>query len=415
MDHDDGSSQAVQGTHHAAQARRVELVHEKAPEDTVDEAHSSHESDSSSDVTYPEGGRAAWSVVLGSWLASFGSVSFMNSIGTFQAYLIRNQLRDSSSTSVGWIFGVFTGLTFLLGILVGPIFDARGPHELICLGGAATVLYLMLLSVCSEYWQFMLVFGLIGGISLSLVLGPSLSIVGHYFHKRRGFATGIASSGGAVGGIVFSLMLQKLSATVGFAWAVRAVAFVCLTTFTIAILLLRHRLPTRPLTFSSVRPDLSAFRNGAFVFTSAGVFFLEWGLFIPFSYITSFALDHQQDADFSYMLISLLNAGGILGRWIPAYYADRLGRFNMLIIVVAGCGISSVCLWLPAGSSQALMVTYALMFGFFGGSTVSLAPVCVGQLCKIESYGSWYATAFVVVSMRLVTPLPATSLYTHAN
>lgn len=404
--------QAVQDTHHAAQAGPLEPVIEKEPSDTVNEAHSDHKSNSSNGVTYPEGGRAAWAVVLGSWLALFGSVSFMNSIGIFQAYLTRNQLRDSSSTAVGWIFGVFTGLTFLLGIQVGPVFDARGPRELICLGGAATVLYLMLLSVCAEYWQFMLVFGLIGGTSLSLVFGPSLSIVAHYFHKRRGFATGVASSGGAVGGIVLPLMLQKLSVTVGFAWAVRAVAFVCLTTFTIAVLLIHHRLPTRPLKFSSVRPDFSAFRNGAFVFTSAGVFFLEWGLFIPFSYITSFALDHQQASGFSYMLISLLNVGGILGRWIPAYYADRLGRFNMLIIVVAGCGISSACLWLPAGSSQALMITYTLVFGFFSGSTVSLAPVCVGQLCKIESYGSWYATAFVVVSLRLVASLPAQYLST---
>src|SRR5688572_3677119 len=42
-------------------------------------------------VTYPEGGWTAWGVVLGSWLALFGSMSFMNSLGAFQAYLLRNQ------------------------------------------------------------------------------------------------------------------------------------------------------------------------------------------------------------------------------------------------------------------------------------------------------------------------------------
>jgi len=147
-------------------------------------------------ANYPEGGWRAWGVVVGSWCALFGSVSFMNSIGTFQAYLLRHQLRDYTPFTVGWIFGVYNGLTFLLGFQSGPIFDARGPRELIAGGGVLTVLYLMLLGVCDRYWHFMLVFGIVGGLSLSLVFTPAIAIVAHYFDKRRGLATGIASSGG---------------------------------------------------------------------------------------------------------------------------------------------------------------------------------------------------------------------------
>ncbi|CAH0003412.1 unnamed protein product [Clonostachys byssicola] len=368
--------------------------------------HRHSDDESGLDVTYPEGGCIAWAVVAGSWLALFGSMSFMNSVGTFQAYLMHNQLKGLSSTAIGWIFGVYTGLTFLLGVQVGPIFDATGPRQLIGVGGLTTVLYLVLLGQCSEYWHFMLVFGVLGGFSLSLVFSPAISIVAHYFHKRRGLATGIASSGGAAGGIVFPLMLQRLFSTIGFVWAVRVAALVCAITFTTAVFLIRPRFPQKPLILSSVRPKFSVFRNGALAFTSLSVFFLEWGLFIPFSYLTSYALDHQQSSEFSYMLMSLINAGGIFGRWIPGFYADRFGRFNILILAILGCGVCNACFWLPAESSQSLMIFYALAFGFFSGSTVSLAPVCVGQLCKIEAYGRYYATAYVVVSASTFTATP---------
>ncbi|KAJ6189736.1 hypothetical protein N7519_004644 [Penicillium mononematosum] len=209
-------------------------IHSAVPPESIDD---------SAVTKYPEGGWSAWGVVLGSWMALFGSMSFMNSIGTFQTYLLRNQLSNYSPEAVGWIFGVYNGLTFLLGIQAGPIFDARGPRELICCGGILTILYLMLLGTCTEYWHFMLVYGVLGGISLSLIFGPAIAIVAHYFSARRGFATGIASSGGAVGGVVFPLMLQRLFDTVGFAWATRIAGFVCIVTFVLAAILIRPRFP----------------------------------------------------------------------------------------------------------------------------------------------------------------------------
>ncbi|KAH7140064.1 major facilitator superfamily domain-containing protein [Dactylonectria estremocensis] len=365
-----------------------------------------HPTDDSDDPTYPEGGWAAWSIVLGSWMALFGSMSFMNSIGTFQAYLVRHQLQSSSVTAVGWIFGVYNGLTFLLGVQAGPIFDARGPRELVFCGGVCTVLYLVLLGFCTQYWHFMLVFGVLGGTSLSLVFGPAIAIVAHYFSRKRAFASGIASSGGAVGGIVFPIMLQKLFASVGFAWATRIAAFICLFTFALSVALIRPRFSTKPLTLSTIRPDIFIFRQAALTLTSAGVFFMEWGLFVPLSYLTSYALDNRHSVAFSYMQLSLVNAGGILGRWVAGYFADRFGRFNLLIITVLGGGICCLCFWLPARSSQPLLILFSFSFGFFNGGNVSLAPVCIGQLCGIESYGRYYATAYVLVSISTFTGTP---------
>lgn len=357
------------------------------------------------DIFYPEGGRQAWLVVLGSWLSCFGSMGLMNCLGIFQAYLSTNQLATYSSASISWIFGVYSFLAFFCGVEVGPMFDAKGPRLLIFLGGLGTVVFLILLGFCEEYWQFMLVFGLLGGISLSFAFSPSISIVAHYFHRRRGFAVGIASSGASIGGVVFPLIFQPLSSRLGFAWATRVIALIDLLTFTLAFLLIKARFPSKPATFERLVPDLRIFRSRDLVLATMGIFFMEWGLFIPLTYLTSFALDIDMSAESAYLLLSLVNAAAVFGRCIPGYCADKIGRFNTLIITMGLCLVFITCFWMPAataGDGHALTFVFAVLFGFASGSNVSLAPVCIGQLCNIERFGRYYATAYVIVSIRYV-------------
>jgi MFS family permease len=59
------------------------------------------------------------------------------------------------------------------------------------------------------------VFSIIGGIASSLTFTPSIAAVGHWFHKKRGNATGIAATGGAFGGVIFPLLLQNLIPKIG--------------------------------------------------------------------------------------------------------------------------------------------------------------------------------------------------------
>ncbi|CAI7629500.1 unnamed protein product [Penicillium manginii] len=147
-----------------------------------------------------------------------------------------------------------------------------------------------------------------------------------------------------------------------------------------------------------------------------GMFFMEWGLFVPITYLTSYALSQGMSPQFSFLLLSLINVGAIFGRWIPGYCADRIGRFNTFIITIFGCLLFTACLWMPAKSSKPITTVFALLFGFFSGSNVSLAPVCIGQLCKLEAYGRYYATAYAIVSISTLTGIPiAGEILTRCN
>lgn len=348
--------------------------------------------------TYPEGGLQAWLVVFGSFLGLFASLGLVNTIGTFQAYIETHQLKEYSSGSVGWIFGVYVFMTFFCGVQIGPIFDARGPRLLVLAGSVCGMAMILLVGVCTQYWHFMLVIGILGGLGASLIFTPAISAIGHYFLERRGVATGIASTGGSIGGIAFPLILEALFPKIGWAWATRVVALICFVAFALASLLIRSRLPQKPFSKENILPDFRILREPRFALTTASVFFIEWGMFIPISFISSYALDHGFSTHFSYQILAIANAGSFFGRWLPGFFSDFLGRFNTLIATVALCLLCNACLWLPAGNSLALLVIFALLFGFSSGSNISLTPVCVGQLCKTEHYGRYYATAYTVVS-----------------
>ncbi|KAI9038069.1 uncharacterized protein KD926_011307 [Aspergillus affinis] len=294
-----------------------------------DSSHNASETNNS-ELTYPEGGWAAWSVVLGSWMACCGTMGLLNSLGIFQAYLEGSELQSFSSGQIAWIFGVYSFLAFFCGIQVGPIFDAKGPRVLVICGSIGTVLCLILLGWCSLYWHFMVVFGLFGGISLSLTFNPAISIVAHYLNRRRGLATGITSSGASFGGLVFPLLFQNVVSKLGFAWATCVIALVNGVAFIIAILLIRPRFGPKSSTIGAILPDISIFGNACLMLASMGIFFMEWGLFVPITYLTSYSLSHGLSPRFSYLLLSLINTGAIFGRWIPGYCADRIGRFNTI-------------------------------------------------------------------------------------
>lgn len=264
----------------------------------------------------------------------------------------------------------------------------------------------------------MLVFGVLGGVGTSLIFTAAISSIGHWFLVKRGNATGIGATGGSFGGIIFPLMLQRLFPTVGFAWATRVMGFIFLGLLIVANVLIKSRLPPKP--GGSVLPDPRIFRDFAFFLTTIGVFFEEWGLFVPIAYLIIFAMSTGVISEaFSYQLIAIFNAGSCVGRWAPGYVADKLGRFNTMIIALVICAVSAIGLWLPAAliaesgpeSSNksaiiGLLVTFSIFMGFGSGSNISLTPVCVGQMCDTNVYGRYYATCYTIVSFGTLTGIP---------
>jgi hypothetical protein len=133
-------------------------------------------------------------------------------------------------------------------------------------------------------------------------------------------ATGIACTGGSIGGIVFPFMLQELIPEVGFPWSCRFVGFVCLTLCIFANILIKSRLS--PLENADVYLDLRISKNAPFSITTLGIFLIEWGLFVPITYISSYALSEGFSQAFAFQILPIMNVG---------YQASMLTKFATTI------------------------------------------------------------------------------------
>jgi MFS family permease len=266
-----------------------------------------------------------------------------------------------------------------------------------------------------------LVFGLLGGLASALLFTPSIAAVGHFFRERRGFATGIASTGGGIGGVCIPLMLQSLFDRVGWGWGIRALALLSLVLSGLSNFLLRSRLP--PALNASTHPDVRIFHNIPFALTTLGVFLLEFALFIPLTYISTYAISRGFSPPFASQVVTILNAGSVVGRVLPGWYADKIGPFNANMIAVIITAVSCLAVWLPSSilvatrispsdggdsnsAATAPIVIFALLFGFTSGSNISLVPVSIGRLCATTNYGRYYATCYTAVSVATLVGVP---------
>ncbi|KAI3391296.1 hypothetical protein diail_7627 [Diaporthe ilicicola] len=415
--HSDGEDACEHEHGPSSQSTSSTSMHAGRAPSTLPERVASRMSASSA-LTFPEGGLHGWLAVVGSFCAMLSVFGIINSSAVFESYFSTHQLANHSASQIGWIFSIYLFCVFFVGIQVGPIFDRYGARWLVATGSLLIVLSLMLLGLCKEYYQILLTYSVMGGLGGALLNSPAYGTIAHFFNARRGFATGIATTAGGIGGIVFPIMLQKLLPRLGFAWSTRILGFILLAVAVPSNLWVRSRLPPRKHSNSSpesrgwrnkiasVLPDFRVFRDKRFALAATGIFFMEWGLFIPITFIVSYAAAHGKNATDSYTLLSLLNAGSVAGRFLPGLMADRFGRFNVILVTIALCCASVLGLWLPAGDSQAIIIAFAVVFGFASGSNLGLVPVCLGQLCDSRDYARYISTANFLASFGTLSSVP---------
>ncbi|KAJ5826697.1 hypothetical protein N7447_003460 [Penicillium robsamsonii] len=367
---------------------------------------------------YPEGGLKAWSVVLGAWCAMIPSMGLLNSLGALQPWTSTHQLKDYSESSIGWIYGTYTFFLFLGGAQFGCVSNiySRPPYCNTFTTNALTPEEIE--SDCQqEYYQIFLSFSVLGGISASTLFTPPLAAVGHWFNVRRGWATGVACTAGGAGGCIFPLIILFVAPRIGFPWAIRIIALVCALLCSIACLTLRTRLPPKKAIASL---DFKALKDIKYGSATLAVFFAEFAAFVPITYVTSYTLHAGFDEQLSYAILVFLNLGAVFGRFLPGLVADRMGRFNVMIVNCCMCSLFTLILWLCGDlvepNNLGIVISYAVLFGFWSGSAISIAPVCISQVCEIQDYGKRVGTTWTLVSFGTLIALPiAGAIQQHNN
>ena len=199
---------------------------------------------------------------------------------------------------------------------------------------------------------------------------------------------------------------------IGFKWTVRAIAAILLPFVLCGPLVLTSRFRSS----SKIRwlPDLSVLREGRVAVMTMGACFIELAFFIPVTYLPSYAIANGQSSQDAYRLLTLLNVGSLIGRWIPGYLGDKLGRFNAQISALVLCLVATLTIWLPFGGTKSTTITFAIVFGIASGSNISLTPVCIAQICRTEDYGRYYSCVYAIASFGSLLGVPIGGSLTQA-
>jgi MFS family permease len=137
------------------------------------------------------------------WAASIFAVPMKDDLGWGNAALF------FALSLRGWV-GI------VVAPFVGPYLDrARGVRAFAIAGGLINVGSLLLIGFVQTEWQFVLLFGVIGGVSQAFQSGPTV-IIPKWFVRKRGMAVSLASAGGGLAALVLPPLLVGLDEAVGW-------------------------------------------------------------------------------------------------------------------------------------------------------------------------------------------------------
>jgi len=320
--------------------------------------------------------RRAWVVV---W-ATFVCLAVIFGVSYSFAAFFENFAKEFAAqrADVSWIFGLCGLVYFVLGAGGGMLADRWGPR-LVCMTGMVFIaMGLFLTSLAQSLTTVYLSYGLLVGLGIAFVYTPSIASVQPWFNKRRGLASGIASSGVGAGTLILPVVVSYLLTEINWREALQMMSLgVLLIGLTAGFLL--KRAPNLSGNTSGQLPGLTlsaALKTPSFKWLYMGTLLGAPVMFVPFAHISAAARDAGVPDAQAVGLVGLIGIGSLVGRFAIGWLADRMGRIKTLMLMQGLMGLSYL-VWAGA-QDRWVFAVFALWFGLSYGSIVSLLPaICM--------------------------------------
>jgi MFS family permease len=323
-----------------------------------------------------------WIVVAAAFvvmLVGFGSAY------TFAAFFPSLQEAFGASRGdVSLVFSLAGFLYFALGPLAGALADRHGPRLPIGLGVALLAAGLAAAGGAGSLLQVYLAYGVGVGVGVGLSYVPAVGAVQPWFARRRAQASGYAVAGIGVGTLLMPPLAVELIAAFGWRGAYLALGALALALGGAAAWLIERSPAARGLhpDGAATPPPAAgalrgldvreAMRSRTFWALYAACLAVGFGVFSPFVHLAPYSLDLGHPERAGVLLLSLMGAGSLAGRFFLGGLADRFGRRRSLLLMFAGIFLAQL-IWLASSSLPAL-ACYALLHGCFYGGFVALIP-----------------------------------------
>ncbi|KAH8702473.1 MFS monocarboxylate transporter [Talaromyces proteolyticus] len=372
-------------------------------------------------------------VVLGGFFALFATVGINSMFGVFEAYYKKNQLSDESQFTISWLGAISVTCVYSGTFVVGSLVDKFGGKIMIYIGSVGIVSALMLTSLCTKLYQFILAQGVLLGVSMAMVFCPSTVYVSQWFKKKSGTAMGIVLSGAAVAGTTLPIAIERLLTypNLKFEWTMRIVGFIMLPLLAITCVFVRpppninanlvdERSPETIVSQQTPKPlaeelehasmtnkreaDFSILRKPVVRLTCLSLFIVYFGMLSPLFYISSYAISKGFSSSLAFYSVSIINAFSFVGRITMGIVSDHYGTFNSITFSTFVAGIVVLC-WTTVNSVAGLVI-FSIAYGFLEGSIFALQTACATQLSPPHARGVTLGAIMASISLSSLAGTP---------
>jgi len=290
-------------------------------------------------------------------------------------------------------------------VIAGRIQDRFGPLGCSLAGGLLVSIGFFLCSYSTTLTYFYICFGVIGGLGNGFGYATPIAVMSKWFPDKRGLAVGIAVGGYGAGSAIFGPLSQlKLIPAYGLPATFQILGGIFLVmTMTGALLLRNPPAGWRPAGWSPETAKAKTSRD--FTPTEVlrtGNFYLMWvgfalgtsaGLMVisqlvPFAKSVGIAA-----ASLSTMSLVVGAFGNASGRILSGWMSDRLGRINVLRVMI---GISMVAMpaLYAAGSNVALLYLAVFVVYWCYGTQLSVNGAAASDFWGLRNAGMNYGMLF---------------------
>jgi sugar phosphate permease len=384
-----------------------------------------------------------------------GACVFITMYLSGTVYMGFTTIFDPIANEMGWSYTQISLASslrgFEVGLLVpiaGMIMDRWGPRKLVFGGLVVTGVGMIMLSRVQTLLMFYTAFGLVC-VGASTMPAPLLTAtVANWFHKHRGLAMGITSSGVSLGGILIPVMTALVD-TYGWRQAMIMAGVGIWTIPLFLSLLLRHKpepygfLPYG--TFSGDRelenPDLrenssspgvrviDALRLPAFWIISVAILCHVMAVNAIMTHIMPFFSHIGVGRDHSGLIIGAIPLIGVVGRIGFGWLMDRIDKIKAATLALVLTSLGVIFFIFVTADRPVFIILFILCFGigwggivpmlsglvilFFGRHRMATITGCVGSVMMVgilagaplagwtfDVYGS-YRAAWCVMGLLL--------------
>jgi len=250
------------------------------------------------------------------------------------------------------------------------------------LGLVITVSSLILSSYATQVWQLIASQGVMCAIGSGLLYSPTTLYLDEWFVTRKGMAYGTIGAGKSAAGVIFPFLMSSLlsrfrARTTLQAWSVALVILTAPLLF-----LLRPRIPLS--TSTSQRPLSWKFlTNEMFWMLQLGNIIQSFGYLLPSTYLASYAHALNLPSITGAVLLALYSLAAVPGSLVHGLLNDRLSPSTVILISSLGSTLAIFLLW-GLAARLALLVLFAIAYGFFAGGFSSTYPGIVREMQRYD-------------------------------